>query len=121
MKIDTGFDFRDDSFGKDPDQVSPTLRKYHKLLWSKPLPGGRQFELDDTTPGVYLHHTSELGEFFLLQDLVTDDGAVVKYFMPFDDLTTSAVPGSLDEYQAYRRLTLEFVEARNRRIAGMYS
>lgn len=35
FEIDTTFDFRDDTpEGKDPDQYSPTLRRYHKLLWS---------------------------------------------------------------------------------------
>ncbi len=68
--IDTTFDFRTDAFGRDPDVQSPTLRRYHKLLWSKPLPGGRLFNLDDTTPGVYLHHRSDLGEFFLSSDSV---------------------------------------------------
>jgi hypothetical protein len=230
MTIDTTFDFRDDSFGKDPDTHSPTLRRYHKLLWSKPLPNGRLFELDDTARGAYLHHKSDLGEFFLasdsciptfalwarmrhiidqmppeevvafgrtaytiggmmvfpgnsvdgkqtingargfnsriadrldltlesirrhylgewsplqavlarydeffrlfgdfrgyvdfflLQDLVTDEGAV-KLLMPFDDFATPAVPRSLDEYLEYRRLTLEFLDARNDRIAALY-
>ena len=67
--IDVGFDFRDDTPpGKDPDKSSPTLRLYHKLLWSKPLPNGRMFELDDTTNGEYLHHKSDLGEFHLASD-----------------------------------------------------
>ena len=54
MVIDTAFDFRTDASGKDPDVYSPTLRQYHKLLWSKVLPSGRQFELHDTVRGVYL-------------------------------------------------------------------
>ena len=55
--IDITFDFRSDTPpGKDPDALSPTLRRYHKLLWSKPLPSGVVFELDDTTLHVYLHH-----------------------------------------------------------------
>ena len=40
MLIDTSFDFRTDASGKDPDAYSPTLRQYHRLLWSKPLPSG---------------------------------------------------------------------------------
>jgi hypothetical protein len=69
--IDTTFDFRlDTPPGKDPDARSPTLRRYHKMLWSKPLPRGTVFELVDTTPRVYLHHRSELGEFFLSSDAV---------------------------------------------------
>ena len=35
--IDIAFDFRSDTpAGKDPDAVSPTLRRYHQHLWSKP-------------------------------------------------------------------------------------
>jgi len=67
--IDVTFDFRDDTPpGKDSDKSSPTLRLYHKMLWSKPLPSGRVFELDDTTSGEYLHHKSDLGEFHLASD-----------------------------------------------------
>ena len=229
MLIDTSFDFRTDTpSGKDPDAHSPTLRRYHKLLWSKPLPNGRHFELADTVRGVYLHHRSELGEFFLssdsviptftrwlalkqitglfsdeeneafrhigytigvmmlfpgnriedkwtinqargclpkisdrldltlecirryylgqrsplgetlaryrgffalfnsfseyvnffmLQDLVTGDCSAVMFFMPFDDFKTPSVPKDGDSYRVYRRLSIEFIEARNRRIA----
>jgi hypothetical protein len=72
-RIDVTFDFRSDTRGypkKDPDACSPTLRRYHKYLWSKPLPNGVVFQLDDTTRH-YLHHRSEaLGEFFLASDAV---------------------------------------------------
>lgn len=227
--IDTTFDFRTDAGGRDPDAHSPTLRRYHKNLWSKPLPSGQIFLLDDTTPGVYLRHRSDLGEFFLssdsvmptftrwislrpitgqipeedneafrtigytigammvfpgnridgkmtingargfnrkiadrmdltlecirrhyrrassplgdtlgrygdffalfgdfrgyadfflLQDLVTDDYSAIKFFMPFDDFRTASVPGDVDTYKEYRRLSIEFIKARNRRIAA---
>ena len=227
MRIDTSFDVRTDAGGKDPDAHSPTLRKYHQLLWSKPLPCGRSFHLSATVPRAYLHHQSELGdftltsdsviptftrwksmshiigqlpeyeneafrticytiggmtifpgnivdgkqtingargfnrkiadrfdltlecirrfymskdnplsetlnryrsffelfsnfrgyvEFFLLEDLVATDGNAVNFFMPFDEFTTSSVPNSLESYMNYRSRTVEFVEARNRRI-----
>jgi len=46
-KIDVTFNvFSDTLKGKDPDSHSPTLRKYHQILWSKFLPDGRMFELD---------------------------------------------------------------------------
>jgi hypothetical protein len=68
--IDTTFDFRSDTPpGLDPDAFSPTLRRYHQLLWSKPLPSGVPFMLDVTTPRC-LHHHSELGEFWLSSDAV---------------------------------------------------
>ena len=59
--IDVTFDFTMDSPGYwddfwsrneglgvgtcDPDACSPTLQRYHKLLWSKTLPNGEFFEL----------------------------------------------------------------------------
>ncbi len=229
MTIDTAFDFRSDtSLGKDPDSHSPTLRKYHKLLWSKTLPGGAPFDLTDTQPGVYLHHKSDAGEFFLasdavmatlrlrawaiviqlpeheveafnaigytiggmmvfpgnrigrkqtinqargfhprisdrfdltlecirrhyldeanplgevldrygdffglfgdfrgyvdfflLPDLVTDDHTTVRFFTPFDSFKSSAIPKDVDTYKEYRRRSIEFIQARNRRIEAM--
>jgi hypothetical protein len=227
MVIDPSFDFRTDAGGKDPDAYSPTLKQYHKLLWSKPLPSGRPFNLDDTLRGAYLHHRSDVGEyflssdsviptftrwgfakahpalyseeenqafvaiastigativfpgnpiqrkwtinqargclrkisdrfdltlecirrhyacqssplgetlaryedffalfenfsgyvdFFLLQDLVTDDHAAVTFFMPFDDFQTSAMPSDDPTYREYRRQSIRFIEARSRRI-----
>lgn len=228
QKIDTGFDFRRDSGGKDPDSYSPTLRRYHRRLWSKPLPDGTVFDLADNVPGHYLYHRSNRGEFslssdsviptftrrlalkpvtsqlpeaqlqefmsvsytiggmmiypgvriegkqtingargfngkiadrfdltlecirrhyrgepsplgdtlqryrsffelfgdfrgyvdfFLLQDLVTNQVSEVRFFMPFADFTTAAVPKTVETYQEYLRLTIEFLQARNRRIA----
>jgi hypothetical protein len=230
MLIDTSFDFRTDAFGKDPDAHSSTLRQYHKHLWSKSLPSGRAFHLDDAVRDAYLHHRSELGtfslssdsviptftkwaslkriieffteeeheaframsytiggmmvfpgnridgkqtingargfnrkiadrfdltlecirrhylgqrspldetliryqeffelfddfrgyvEFFLLQDLVTTNGSAVRFFMPFDDFNTPSVPWDADSYKEYRRLSIEFIEARNRRISSI--
>ena len=47
MEIDTLFDFRSDSNGKDPDAYSPTLRSYHRFLWSKQLPIGERLEIEE--------------------------------------------------------------------------
>lgn len=69
--IDITFDFRRDTReGRDPDTDSKTLRRYHKRLWSRRLPNGELFELDDTTPGKYLHHRSAMGDFSLSSDAV---------------------------------------------------
>lgn len=69
--IDITFDFQSDTLpGKDPDTFSPTLSRYHKLLWSKPLPSGVVFELDVTGPPYYLHHRSEKDEIWLASDAV---------------------------------------------------
>lgn len=69
--IDTSFDFRTDSNGADPDSASATLKSYHKTLWSKALPNGKIFTLDDTKPNTYLYHKSELGEYYLSSDGIT--------------------------------------------------
>jgi hypothetical protein len=63
--IDVGFDVRTDAGGGDPDRYSATLRRYHQLLWSKPLPSGEMFDLDAD-----LHHASDLGEFWLSSDSI---------------------------------------------------
>jgi hypothetical protein len=230
LEIDVAFDVRSDTpIGKDPDSRSPTLRRYHRLLWSKPLPNGVPFDLVTSTPRTYLHHNSDLGEFslssdavirtfrnvraaasvinqipevdleafsrvghtiggmmvfpgnqidrkqtinqrrgtkweigdrfdltletirrhylgeasplaetlaryadffalfedfrgyvqfFLLQDMVTDTYREVRFFTLFENFRTPAIPRTLDEYKEYRRLTLEFVAARNLRIAA---
>jgi hypothetical protein len=71
MIVDPTFNVYSDAQGKDPDQNSPTLRTYHKILWSKALPNGKTFELTDKKCGVYLYHNSELGEYFLGSDAIT--------------------------------------------------
>jgi hypothetical protein len=68
--IDTSFDFRTDATGPDPDSSSPTLRRYHRQLWSKPLPSGNLFNLEILPGKGYLYHSSELGEFVLTSDTV---------------------------------------------------
>lgn len=59
--------FSDTPIGKDPDSYSPTLRRYHRFLWSKPLPCGAMFELDLSRPRLLLHKSS-LGTFILSSD-----------------------------------------------------
>ena len=69
--IDVTFDFRQDTPpGADPDARSPTLRRYHRLLWSKNLPSGPPFILNDQSPNAYLLHRSPRGEFILASDAV---------------------------------------------------
>ncbi|MGD1820456.1 MAG: DUF6994 family protein [Pleomorphochaeta sp.] len=71
MELDIKFNFTSDAKGGDPDRKSPTLRNYHKCLWSKPLPNGKMFELRNNMKGSYLYHSSELGEFSLGSDAIT--------------------------------------------------
>jgi Family of unknown function (DUF6994) len=240
MHIDITFDFRSDTPRprnpdappRDPDTCSPTLRRYHKALWSKKVPKGGVLTLEEGHRGHYLYHWSEeLGEFslssdavvpsfsreqrmasvieqippddlrtfnslgytiggmmlfpgnrinrkmelnsargchprikdrfdltvecirrhycheasplgeviqryagffdlfrdfggyveyFLLQDLVSEDYSTVRFFAPFEDFgVTSPLPGSVDAYRDHRRLAMDFLEARNLRIAAL--
>ena len=96
--IDTTFDFRTDTpEGKDPDQLSPTLRSYHKQLWSKPLPNGVLFELDDSKANVYLHHQSQLGEFFLSSD------TAIHTFSKWANMSNIVAQLSASELEEFRR------------------
>jgi hypothetical protein len=74
--IDTEFEFHADSRpGVDPDKGpdaggSPTLQRYHRTLWSKPLPSGIVFTLEPER-GSYLVHRSAAGTFYLASDAIT--------------------------------------------------
>jgi hypothetical protein len=71
LHVDVSFDCRNDAGGRDPDSHSPTLRRYHQRLWSKPLPCGKHFTLDISGPKPYLVHRSDLGDFELTSDSIT--------------------------------------------------
>jgi hypothetical protein len=60
-------------------------------------------------------------DFFLLQDLVNERGLAVRFFMPFEDFTRSPLPGTREAFLNYRRGAIEFIESRNRRVAGHMS
>ncbi|KAF0200136.1 MAG: hypothetical protein FD170_3731 [Bacteroidetes bacterium] len=93
MQVDINFNFFSDANGGDPDSTSPTLRTYHKILWSKPLPSGKIFEICNIKRGVYLYHKSELGEFFLGSDAITHSykNHKRKYWL------TKQIPEEVDE------------------------
>jgi hypothetical protein len=98
-QIDITFDFRTDTpAGKDPDALSPTLRAYHKLLWSKALPNGAYFGLDDTKYNIYLHHKSYLGEFFLSSD------SAIHTFSRWKSMAHIINQINEDEVEAFRSL-----------------
>jgi hypothetical protein len=60
-------------------------------------------------------------EFFLLQDLVTDDISAVKFFSRFEDFRSSPLPDSVAAYLAYREAAVDFIEARNQRISTWWT
>lgn len=96
--IDTSFDvYSDTPAGKDPDQLSPTLRRCHTLLWSKPLPDGRHFTLSSETPGAYLHYSSDRLELFLSSDSI---GHTYRNSKPVADVIAQVPKDELDAFFA---------------------
>ncbi|HXR69115.1 MAG TPA: hypothetical protein VN712_10835, partial [Dermatophilaceae bacterium] len=57
-------------------------------------------------------------DFFHLQDLVNEASSTVNFLTPFGDFGEYVLPTTLDAYLGYRRHAMEFIEARNRRIAA---
>jgi len=72
LPIDITFNVYSDSGGKDPDSHSPTLKKYHKILWNKPLPSGKIFMLSDTESDTYLTYNSAQEEISLSSDSISN-------------------------------------------------
>jgi len=70
MSIDITFNFYSNSNGGDPDLKSPTLRKYHKILWNKPLPNGDILNLDTYPANQYLTFQSQNSAFSLGSDAI---------------------------------------------------
>jgi hypothetical protein len=56
-------------------------------------------------------------DFFLLQDLVAGDYSAIRFWAPFDGFATSALPADIEAYRRYRTEMLNWIDARNRRIA----
>lgn len=95
--IDTGFDFRTDSYGKDPDAYSETLRRYHGLLWSKPLPNGKSLLLDED-----LVNTSDAGKFSFSSDSIIHTFSQWKRYQHI----ISQIPAEEIEYFKYKSYTI---------------
>ena len=115
--IDTKFKFSYDSNGGDPDIASPTLRRYHKILWSKPLPDGSNFELHDNKEGSYLYHNSEPGEFFLGSDAITHSYKSHKR----KQWITEQIPNEVNELFEAGFTIGAYIVFPNNRIAGKHT
>lgn len=68
MAIDTTFNFQSETEPLDADKYSKRLQEYHKILWSKPLPNGKMFNLESNEEDCKLTHNSVLGKFVLSSD-----------------------------------------------------
>lgn len=117
MVIDTTFNVYIDSNGGDPDSTSPTLRKYHKVIWSKPLPNNVLFELSDTKSGFYLYHISELGEFSLGSDAIwhTYKNQIRKQWL------IKQIPNEVDDFLNKGATIGAYTVFPNKKIDGKYT
>lgn len=117
MIIDTKFNFYSDARGGDPDSTSPTLRKYHKILWSKPLPNGDSVELLDNRSDVYLLLKSNSGEYSMGSDAITHSykNHKRKYWL------TKEIPSEVDELFATGSTIGAYILFPNNRISGNHT
>lgn len=58
-------------------------------------------------------------DFFLLQDIVNPDYKAVRFMIPFNDFSGSALPASPAAYQQYLASATIYIRARNSRIAAL--
>ena len=56
-------------------------------------------------------------DFFLLQDIVSTDYSAIRFWAPFSDFSHSPFPLDIDAYREYRATMLDWIDARNQRIA----
>jgi hypothetical protein len=80
--IDVTFDVRTDSRGKDPDTASATLKSFHAALWSKPLPDGSHFQLEDAG-SKYLLAIHKDGALRVTSDTISNSMSGHKRLAPF--------------------------------------
>jgi hypothetical protein len=116
MVIDFDFDFYSDARGDDPDNTSPTLRKYHRFLWSKLLPDGKEFFLE-MKKGKYLYHKSELGEYVLGSDAITHSYRNQKR----KQWLTKQIPNEVNELFGIGKTIASYIIYPNNKINNKYT
>lgn len=94
LDIDVAFDFRRDApEGKDPDTHSKRLLRCHQQLWSKRLPSGEVFELEEY--GRYLRYRRDRSEG---TDLVLSSDSVIPTFKWDDQIKRLISSEELDDF-----------------------
>ena len=78
--------------GRDPDSSSPTLKKYHQLLWSRELPNGEMMQL---TPGKGLYYL-RWKDFDFWSDTIIVDFRYERYRHMIEE-----VRNWVDDFKAY--------------------
>ena len=60
-------------------------------------------------------------DFFLLQDLVTDNYEYIKFYLPFNNFMNASTFREIDDYLIYKKRVIDFINKRNERIDKMYN
>jgi hypothetical protein len=60
-------------------------------------------------------------DFFLLQDLVTENYSEIKFYLPFDNFMSVPNFHSIGDYSIYQERVIDFINKRNNRIEKMYN
>ena len=94
MEIDTTFNFTTESNGRDPDSYSPTVRKYHQLLWTKELPDGDLLEIEEIN--------SELMYRFNMQTLKFSSDAISNSYIGIKKVAHLKDEIALSEFEEFR-------------------
>ena len=89
--FDVNFDVRTDSGGKDPDSASTTLKTYHQILWSKPLPNGKKLDL-----------VSGNGFYLKWNDMYFGSDSIIVSFMHSNYKLRDYIEESIPNFKEYR-------------------
>ena len=95
--IDVEYDVRNDSHGKDPDSFSNTLKEYHRLLWSKPLPNGDVMQLDINK------NTLRWGDYWFGCDSIT--ASFLHWRFPLKNYVEKTIPNFKEFKESYLHRT----------------
>ena len=93
-------DFTYSGTEKEYSPLNETLERYKKF-----------FKLFDSFHGYV--------DFFLLQDLVTNDYSSIRYLIPFESFENYPLPNDIEEYKQYKYNLSNFVLARSQRIENL--
>lgn len=90
-EINIKYDVRTDSYGKDPDSASATLKRYHQSLWSKPLPNGDKMQLE-----------SGKGFYLKWRDMYLDSDSIIVSFMHSRYGLRQKIEETIPDFAQYR-------------------
>ena len=96
------------------DRFDLTLECIRLYYLNKPSPLSDTFERYSSFFNLFQSFNGYV-EYFLLQDLVSNDLSSVEFFIPFNSFEESPLPCNVDEYRVYRNNTIKFIISRNQR------